>query len=209
MLNKHWRASPRLARELRSIVESVQGPRALAIDLRVERARRDARAAALQHAKASVGRTGPSVFHVDVDGARHESRLLLQVRPDQLSYGPRMLSHSRLTVTRLSTAAAVVFALVACSTSSTSSGDVATDAGATDAGATTTCGNSDAASKPRCQRGGPCFCDDVGAVSPICVEGAWKCPAGSTRYEDCFGVPPAGTFAECVDAGKADAGNGG
>lgn len=127
-----------------------------------------------------------------------------------------MLSRSRLTMPRLFTAAAVVFTLAACSTSSadvaTDAGATdagATDAGATDAGATTTCGNSDAASEPRCQRGGPCSCDDVGGVAPICVEGAWKCPAGSTRYEDCFGVPPAGSFAECVDAGKADAGNGG
>ena len=55
------------------------------------------------------------------------------------------------------------------------------------------------ASKPQCLHGGPCSCDDVASHNgtAICSGGAWQCPTGYTRFEDCHGVPPS---AECRDA---------
>jgi hypothetical protein len=82
---------------------------------------------------------------------------------------------------------------MACSTGSETpnAGDASID-GSADAGpdAALVCGDAGAATKPRCQRGDACNCDDVGSVAPICVGGAWACAPGSTRYEDCYGVPP-------------------
>jgi hypothetical protein len=63
------------------------------------------------------------------------------------------------------------------------------------------------ASKPECLRGGPCSCDDQAGDDgvPVCNAGAWECPAGYTRREDCKGVPPG---PEC-EAGVSDASNSG
>ena len=45
---------------------------------------------------------------------------------------------------------------------------------------------------PECLRGAPCSCDDHAShnAPAVCVGGAWACPAGYTRFEDCRGVPP-------------------
>lgn len=58
------------------------------------------------------------------------------------------------------------------------------------------------ASKPQCVHGGPCSCDDQTAHNgtPVCVSGAWQCPSGYTRFEDCHGVPPHGDGGDCLDA---------
>ena len=109
----------------------------------------------------------------------------------------------------LSGVASVVIALAACSSTT----DNVPAPGAADASADATadaslvCGTADAASI-RCQRGDACNCDDVGSVAPICVAGAWRCAPGSTRYEDCHGVPP---VRPCTldDAGVAHGGDGG
>jgi hypothetical protein len=101
-------------------------------------------------------------------------------------------------------AVAVALFLTFAACSSTSTDTPAPDV--VDSGSSpVTCGSeTDAASKPRCQRGGPCNCDDVGRVAPICTSGTWTCPSGTTRYEDCHGVPP---IPNCVDdAGSADGG---
>ena len=35
---------------------------------------------------------------------------------------------------------------------------------------------------------------------PVCVSGAWQCPSGYTRFEDCHGVPPNVDGGDCLDA---------
>jgi hypothetical protein len=122
------------------------------------------------------------------------------------SAGAPSLSMMRIL---LAAVLAVLVPLAACATASeTAAPSSSTDAsidGASDA--TLVCGNADAASMPRCQRGDACHCDDTGTVAPICVAGEWKCAPGTTRWEDCHGVPP---IAGCtLDDAGADAADGG
>jgi hypothetical protein len=54
--------------------------------------------------------------------------------------------------------------------------------------------------------GEPCSCSDVSANNrpAVCVRGAWGCPAGYTRFEDCRGVPPGPS---CRDGGPSTDGD--
>jgi len=106
---------------------------------------------------------------------------------------------------------AVVIAAAACSSSSDavpapSAGDASVGADAS------LCATVDGGSM-RCHSGDACNCNDVGFTGPMCVGGQWKCAPGTTRAEDCYGVPPVRPCtldeAGVAHGAPADAGDGG
>jgi hypothetical protein len=102
-----------------------------------------------------------------------------------------MMTFDRFRIALFASAHLVAFPLAGCAgTSDAGHPDASAEAEAPvpDGGA---CGALDA-TKPACLRGAPCSCDDVAGTegTPICVDGAWACEPGYTRFEDCRGVPP-------------------
>jgi hypothetical protein len=103
-------------------------------------------------------------------------------------------------------------AVVGCSSNSNVASDASSDARESSEAseASSLCSALDAAKPAACLLGGPCSCSDLGYnnTDAVCVSGAWACPAGYTRFEECHGVPPngscdGGSVPEAGDEGDA------